>query len=256
MARRDHVRNGAPSGHEYLQPGRAACRRGRRHQRDGRGDRPSGTRLGAEVVSAGRHALAERKPADGVREVIVDTTDESLRARTLRVGRRTGSSARHRIARPVRQAPRPGPRAGAELHGWQVLRKLDVCPLCRPTPAISRVHHFRHRRFRGPPSRWRVDDHGGICCRRRLDAGARRRTRTAPGERDSALLHRHRVLELSHRSGAGGLSAARRRDGAGTTRAGAPQDVAQGAIFLMTNPQMTGTILEITGGDTLVNNVD
>ncbi len=39
-------------------------------------------------------------------------------------------------------------------------------------------------------------------------------------------------------------------------RAGAPADVAQGAIFLMTNPQVTGTILEITGGDTLVNNVD
>jgi NAD(P)-dependent dehydrogenase (short-subunit alcohol dehydrogenase family) len=38
-------------------------------------------------------------------------------------------------------------------------------------------------------------------------------------------------------------------------RAGAPEDVAQGAIFLMT-PQVTGTILEITGGDTLVNNVN
>jgi hypothetical protein len=39
-------------------------------------------------------------------------------------------------------------------------------------------------------------------------------------------------------------------------RAGAPEDIAQGAIFLMTNPQVTGTIRQITGGDTLVNNLD
>ena len=37
--------------------------------------------LGADVVSAGRRSLSERKPADGVREVVVDTTDEqSVRA--------------------------------------------------------------------------------------------------------------------------------------------------------------------------------
>src|SRR6266700_796982 len=32
--------------------------------------------LGADVVSAGRRSISERKPADGVREMVVDTTDE------------------------------------------------------------------------------------------------------------------------------------------------------------------------------------
>jgi NAD(P)-dependent dehydrogenase (short-subunit alcohol dehydrogenase family) len=36
-------------------------------------------------------------------------------------------------------------------------------------------------------------------------------------------------------------------------RMGAPEDVAHAAVFLMTNPQVTGTVLEVTGGETLIN---
>jgi NAD(P)-dependent dehydrogenase (short-subunit alcohol dehydrogenase family) len=36
-------------------------------------------------------------------------------------------------------------------------------------------------------------------------------------------------------------------------RMGTPEDVAHAAVFLMTNPQVTGTVLEITGGETLIN---
>lgn len=36
-------------------------------------------------------------------------------------------------------------------------------------------------------------------------------------------------------------------------RMGTPDDIAQAALFLMTNPQVTGTVLEVTGGETLVN---
>jgi hypothetical protein len=32
--------------------------------------------------------------------------------------------------------------------------------------------------------------------------------------------------------------------------------LAQGAVFLMTNPQVTGTVLEVTGGETLINTLE
>jgi NAD(P)-dependent dehydrogenase (short-subunit alcohol dehydrogenase family) len=39
-------------------------------------------------------------------------------------------------------------------------------------------------------------------------------------------------------------------------RMGTPEDVAHAAIFLMTNPQVTGTVLEVTGGETLINTLE
>jgi NAD(P)-dependent dehydrogenase (short-subunit alcohol dehydrogenase family) len=39
-------------------------------------------------------------------------------------------------------------------------------------------------------------------------------------------------------------------------RMGAPEDVAHAAVFLMTNPQVTGTVLEVTGGETLINTLE
>ena len=36
-------------------------------------------------------------------------------------------------------------------------------------------------------------------------------------------------------------------------RMGTPDDIAEAAVFLMTNPQVTGTVLEVAGGETLVN---
>ena len=39
-------------------------------------------------------------------------------------------------------------------------------------------------------------------------------------------------------------------------RPGTPEDVAQAAVFLMTCPQVSGTVLEVDGGETLVNSVD
>jgi hypothetical protein len=35
-----------------------------------------------------------------------------------------------------------------------------------------------------------------------------------------------------------------------------PEDVAQAPVFLMTCPQVSGTDLEVNGGETLVNSVD
>ena len=39
-------------------------------------------------------------------------------------------------------------------------------------------------------------------------------------------------------------------------RMGTPEDVAHATAFLMTNPQVTGAVLEVTGGETLVNTVE
>jgi NAD(P)-dependent dehydrogenase (short-subunit alcohol dehydrogenase family) len=36
-------------------------------------------------------------------------------------------------------------------------------------------------------------------------------------------------------------------------RMGTPDDIAHAAVFLMTNPQVTGAVLEVTGGESLVN---
>jgi NAD(P)-dependent dehydrogenase (short-subunit alcohol dehydrogenase family) len=36
-------------------------------------------------------------------------------------------------------------------------------------------------------------------------------------------------------------------------RMGTVEDIGHAAIFLMTNPQVTGSVLEITGGETLVD---
>ncbi len=39
-------------------------------------------------------------------------------------------------------------------------------------------------------------------------------------------------------------------------RMGTPDDIAHAAVFLMTNPQVTGAVLEVTGGETLVNTLE
>jgi len=38
-------------------------------------------------------------------------------------------------------------------------------------------------------------------------------------------------------------------------RAGKPEDVGHAAVFLMTNPYVTGTVLEVAGGENLVASV-
>ena len=39
-------------------------------------------------------------------------------------------------------------------------------------------------------------------------------------------------------------------------RIGTPEDIAEAAIFLMTSRQTTGTVLEVSGGETLVDRLD
>ena len=39
-------------------------------------------------------------------------------------------------------------------------------------------------------------------------------------------------------------------------RMGTPEDIAQAALFLMTSPQTTGVVLEVSGGESLVDRLD
>ncbi len=39
-------------------------------------------------------------------------------------------------------------------------------------------------------------------------------------------------------------------------RMGTPDDVAHAAVFLMTNPQVTGAVVEVTGGESLVDSLE
>jgi NAD(P)-dependent dehydrogenase (short-subunit alcohol dehydrogenase family) len=43
------------------------------------------------------------------------------------------------------------------------------------------------------------------------------------------------------------------RDNFPARRIGYPADVGHAAVFLMTNPYVTGTVLEVSGGETLVD---
>ena len=49
-----------------------------------------------------------------------------------------------------------------------------------------------------------------------------------------------------------GAARRRWRQALPTGRIGAPEDVADAALFLMRNPQVTGAVLEVSGGESLV----
>lgn len=79
-----------------------------------------------------------------------------------------------------------------------------------------------------------------------IELGPRRVNAIRPGYTDSDMWS---FLSDTERN------ALRRRvaDAMPVKRMGTPEDIAQAAVFLMTNPQVTGTVLELTGGETLVD---
>lgn len=82
-----------------------------------------------------------------------------------------------------------------------------------------------------------------------VELGPRRVNTIRPGYTDSQMWD---FLPASERDDL------RRRvaDALPVRRMGAPEDVAHAAVFLMTNPQVTGTVLEVTGGETLINTLE
>ena len=216
-------------------------------------------RLGAEVVSAGRRPVAERDRVDGVHEVVVDSTDEaSVRAMFESVGESSTTSS---------STASPG-QSGVFLEqdlahartfmDRKFFGELGVRPVRGAPAPISRLDHLRHGRGGGPPERREVDDHSGISppsssLTRALavELGPRRVNADRPGYTDSERRLRMFLSDDEREE-------LRRRvaEGAPVRRLGTPEDVAQAAVFLMTCLQVTGTVLEVSGGETLVNSMD
>ncbi len=211
--------------------------------------------LGADVVAAGRRPLAEREAIERVQQALVDVNDEAsvqllfdvvgpldhllvtaspgspaafleqdlLEARTFMDGKFFGSWTCARYA-----APRL--RAGGSITfvtGSAVVRPPDHGSMI--TAAFAAVE--------------------GLTRALAIELGPRRVNTIRPGYTDSEMwsflsdTERHDLRQRVTRAMPVG-------------RMGTPDDIAHTAVFVMTNPQVTGAVLEVSGGETLVNSLD
>lgn len=211
--------------------------------------------LGAEVIAAGRRPLAQRESIAGVQQTEVDATDEtSVRdffdsagdldhvlvtaspgspgafleqdlatARTFMDGKFFGSWTCARYAAP-------------RLHAGGSITFVTGGAVARPpvhgsmiTAAFAAVEALTRALA--------------------IELGPRRVNTIRPGYTDSDMWSYLSETERSE---------LRRRvaQAMPVKRMGTPDDIAHAAVFLMTNPQVTGAVLEVTGGETLVNTLE
>jgi NAD(P)-dependent dehydrogenase (short-subunit alcohol dehydrogenase family) len=210
---------------------------------------------GAEVVAAGRRPVAGREPIEGVRQAEVDVTDEaSVRAlfdavgeldhlfvsaspgsfgpflaqdlaaaRTFVDGKLLGSWTCARYAAPRMEAPG----SITFVTGCTVVRPPGNAAMV--TAAFAAVEALSRALA--------------------LELGPLRVNTIRPGYTDSEMWS---GLSDAERDGL------RRRvaDAMPVGRMGTPDDIAHAAIFLMTSHQTTGAVLEVSGGETLVDTLD
>jgi NAD(P)-dependent dehydrogenase (short-subunit alcohol dehydrogenase family) len=207
---------------------------------------------GAAVIAAGRRPVAEREPVDGVRQAQVDVTDEaSVRALFDGVG-----ALDHLLVSSSPGAPGPlleqdlaAARTfvdGKLLGSWACARY--AAPHMRAGGSITFVTGCAVVR---PPRHAAMVTAAfaaveALARALALELGPLRVNTIRPGYTDSEMWS--------------GLSATerddlRRRvaDALPTGRMGTPEDIAHSALFLMTSRQTTGAVLEISGGETLVD---
>jgi NAD(P)-dependent dehydrogenase (short-subunit alcohol dehydrogenase family) len=212
-------------------------------------------RLGAEVVSAGRRPVAERDHIDGVHEVVVDTTDEaSVSAVFESVGELdhllvTASPGQTGVFLEQDLAEARTYMDGKFFGSWMCARY--AAPQLRSRGSITFVTGGAAVR----PSVGRSMITAAFAAVEALaralavELAPHRVNAIRPGYTDSdfwTFLSDDKREELRRRIA----------ERAPVRRAGTPEDVAQAAVFLMTCPQVTGTVLEVTGGETLVNSLD
>ncbi|XXX72443.1 SDR family oxidoreductase [Sorangium sp. So ce134] len=224
----------------------------------GLGAARAAVRAGAEVIAAGRRPRAEREAGDAgdarVARETVDITDEgSVKAMFERVG-----ELDHLL---VTAAPAPG--------SWGAFLEQDVAGAQRYMSAKF-FGSWACARYAAP----RMRAGGSITF---LTGGAAVRPRagaTMVSATFAALetLARGLAIELGPlrvnviRPGytdsemwgfldEGAREELRRKVRAAmpVRRMGTVEDIGHAAVFLMTNPQVTGSVLEITGGETLVD---
>jgi NAD(P)-dependent dehydrogenase (short-subunit alcohol dehydrogenase family) len=210
---------------------------------------------GAEVVAAGRRPVAHRQSAAGVQQAEVDVTDESsVRALFESVGEldhvlvtaSPGSSGAFvdqdlTAAREFMD--------GKFFGSWMCARY--AAPHLRARGSITFVTGGAVIR---PPANGSIITAAfaaveALTRALAIELGPRRVNTIRPGYTDSEMWS---FLPADAREDL------RRRvaDAMPVKRMGSPEDVAHAAVFLMTNPQVTGAVLEVTGGETLVNTVE
>jgi NAD(P)-dependent dehydrogenase (short-subunit alcohol dehydrogenase family) len=208
--------------------------------------------LGADVVAAGRRPPEGRSAVDGVRQAQVDVTDEaSVRALFDDVG-----ELDHLL---VTSSPgSPGPFLeqdlaaartfldGKLLGSWSCARY--AAPRIRPGGSITFVTGGAVVR---PPRHAAMVTAAfaaveALSRALALELGPLRVNTIRPGYTDS---------EMWSSLSAADRDELRRRvaDAMPVGRMGTPEDIAHAAIFLMTSRQTTGAVLEVSGGETLVD---
>jgi NAD(P)-dependent dehydrogenase (short-subunit alcohol dehydrogenase family) len=210
---------------------------------------------GAEVVAAGRRSIAQRELVSGARQEMVDVTnEESVRALFESVGELDHLLVTASPGSPGAFFEQDLAAARTYMDGkffgsWTCAR--FAAPRIRARGSITFVTGGAVVR---PPA------HGSMIAAAfaaiealtralAVELGPRRVNTIRPGYTDSEMWQ---FLSDSERH-----DLRRRVAGAlPVRRMGAPEDVAHAAVFLMTNPQVTGTVLEVTGGETLINTLE
>jgi NAD(P)-dependent dehydrogenase (short-subunit alcohol dehydrogenase family) len=211
--------------------------------------------LGAEVFAAGTRPLAQRESIAGVEQVEVDVTDqESVRALFDKVGELDHLMVTASPGSPAAFLDQDLSAARTFVDGkffgsWTCAR--FAAPRLRTRGSITFVTGGAVVR---PPA------HGSMITAAfaavealtralAIELGPVRVNTIRPGYTDSEMW---RFLSDSQRQDL----RLRVADAMPVKRMGAPEDIAHAAVFLMTNPQVTGAVLEVTGGETLVNTLD
>jgi NAD(P)-dependent dehydrogenase (short-subunit alcohol dehydrogenase family) len=210
---------------------------------------------GAAVIAAGRRPVAEREPVDGVRQAQVDVTDEaSVRALFDAVGELDHLFVSASPGSPGSFLEQDLAAARTFLDGkflgsWTCARYaaprmptggsitfVTGCAVARPPRHAAMVTAA----FAALEALSRA---------LALELGPLRVNTIRPGYTDSEMW-----------SGLPDPERARLRrriaDALPVGRMGTPEDIAHAAVFLMTSRQTTGAVLEVSGGETLVNALD
>ena len=210
---------------------------------------------GAEVIAAGRRALADREPIQGVRQAEVDVTDEaSVRALFDGVG-----PVDHLFVSASPGAPGPfleqDLAAARTFVDGKLLGSWTCARYAAPRmPAGGSITFVTGCAVIRPPGNAAMVTAAfaaieALSRALALELGPLRVTTLRPGYTDSEMWS--------------GLSDAERDDlrrrVAATLpagRMGTSEDIAHAAVFLMTSHQTTGAVLEVSGGESLVDRLD
>ena len=211
--------------------------------------------LGARVVAAGRRPLEEREPLEGVEQARVDTTEEaSVQALFDEVGEldHLFVSSSPGSPGPLLEQDLADARTfidGKLLGSWMCARY--AAPRMRAGGSITFVTGCAVLR---PPrhAAMVVAAFAAVEALSRalaLELGPLRVNTIRPGYTDSEMWSR---LPPGERE--------RLRQAVAATvpagRMGTPEDIAHAAVFLMTSRQTTGAVLEVSGGEPLVEAVE